>query len=386
MSSTIAIVVFFAGLLVVILIHEAGHYTVARLFGFKVQEYFVGFGPRLWSFRRGEIEYGVKALPLGGYVKIAGMNPYEPVAPEDISRSYGAKPIWQRALVIFAGPGSHLIVGALMFSSLLFFFGDPRVMATAPLVGSVESTLNGAPSPASLGGLQPGDTIVGAGDIQNPTKDQLRDVITAHAVPTSSPLTFTVLRDGKTFQVDMTPVAAKDDQGKPILDDQGKPTGRIGIVLPDVWAKPGLAGSITGGVTLVGETVTGSFQQIGHVFGPHGIGRIGRLLFTDTPRTTSDPTTVVGIGQQVGATGAAGDWGSILYLLGFLTVFVGLINLVPLPPFDGGHLFVLVLEKIRGKAIDMRKLIPVSAVVMAFLVTFVLANVYLDIAKPIPSP
>ena len=177
MSSTVAIVAFFAGLLVVILIHEAGHYLVARLFGFKVEEYFVGFGPRLWSFRRGEIEYGVKALPLGGYVKIAGMNPYEAVAPEDLPRSYGAKPIWQRALVIFAGPGSHLLVAALIFSSLLFFYGDPRT--TVPVVGTVEPTLSGVTSPASVAGLRPGDRIVGVGDIENPTDDQLHDVLTA---------------------------------------------------------------------------------------------------------------------------------------------------------------------------------------------------------------
>jgi membrane-associated protease RseP (regulator of RpoE activity) len=373
MSSTIAIVVFFAGLIVVILIHEGGHYALARLFGFKVEAYFVGFGPRLWSTRRGEIEYGVKALPLGGYVKIAGMNPYEPVAPEDLPRSYGAKPIWQRALVIFAGPGSHLLIAALLFSSLLFFFGDPRT--TAPVVGSVEPTLNGAPSPASLGGLRPGDTIVGVGDVQNPTPQQLRQITTAHAVPTSSPMAFTILRDGTTFQVEMTPVAAQD---------AGQTIGRIGIQLG--LKRPGLPGSVAGGVSLVGDTVTGSFQQIGQVFGPRGIGRLGRLLFTDAPRTISDPTSVVGIGQQVGTTGSSGDWGSILYLLGFVTVFVGLINLVPLPPFDGGHLFVLLLEKIRGRAIDMRKLIPVSAVVMAFLVTFVVATVFLDITKPIPAP
>ena len=378
MSFTIAIVVFFAGLLVVILIHEAGHYLVARLFGFKVQEYFVGFGPRLWSFKRGEIEYGVKALPLGGYVKIAGMNPYEPVAPEDLPRSYGSKPIWQRALVIFAGPGSHLLVAALIFSSLLFFFGDPRTNVPVPVVDSVESSLNGAPSPASLGGLQPGDTIVGVGNVQNPTDDQLRQYLTAHVVPAPVPVDFTILRNGKTFAVQMTPAVSTDTDGKPV--------GRIGINLRDVWAPRSLAGSIAGGVSLVGQSVTGSFQQIGQVFGPHGIGRIGSLLFTNAQRSSTDPASVVGIGREVGATGAAGQWRMILYFLGFLTVFVGLINLVPLPPFDGGHLFVLLLEKIRGRAIDMRKLIPVSAVVMAFLVTFVMANVYLDIAKPIHSP
>ena len=87
MSGTVAIVVFFTGLLFIILIHEAGHYLVARAYGFKVEEYFVGFGPKIWSFKRNDIEYGVKALPLGGYVKIAGMNPYEPVPPEDLHRA-----------------------------------------------------------------------------------------------------------------------------------------------------------------------------------------------------------------------------------------------------------------------------------------------------------
>ena len=113
MGSVYAIAGFLALiLLVVIPIHELGHMLVARRFGFKVTEYFVGFGPRLWSRRRGEIEYGVKAIPAGGYVKIAGMNPYESVAPEDLPRAYGSKPIWQRALVILAGPGSHFLMGA----------------------------------------------------------------------------------------------------------------------------------------------------------------------------------------------------------------------------------------------------------------------------------
>src|SRR5919198_4047969 len=126
MSGTLAIVVFFAGLLFIVLIHEGGHYLAARGFGFRVQEYFLGFGPRLWSFRRGEIEYGVKAIPAGGYVKIAGMNPYEPVAPEDLPRSYGSKPIWQRALVIVAGPLTHLLLGAVLYFGLFATYGDPN--------------------------------------------------------------------------------------------------------------------------------------------------------------------------------------------------------------------------------------------------------------------
>jgi membrane-associated protease RseP (regulator of RpoE activity) len=368
MSGTLAIVAFFTGLLFIILIHEAGHYLAARGFGFKVLEYFVGFGPRVWSFRRGEIEYGVKALPLGGYVKIAGMNPYEAVPPEDIPRSYGAKPIWQRALVILAGPGSHFVVAAVLFAAWLFFFGDPR--SPVPVVGTVDTTLeNGRPSPAAQAGLAPGDRILAVGELDDPTPDQLLAYSSDHV---GEPVVFTVQRDGEELRITMTPQA--DAVG-------GQTIGRIGIRLG--YDKPGLVGAVIGGVTEVGRAIDTSIHQITRIFGPEGIGRVFALLFTDAPRAPDDPTSVVGIGQAVGQTGSAGDWGAVLYFLAFVTVFIGLINLLPLPPFDGGHLAVLAIERIRGRTIDMRKLIPVSAAVMAFFVVFVLATIILDITKPV---
>src|SRR5438094_10443736 len=100
MSDSVGVVLFIVAILVTILIHEAAHFGFAKAFGIKVQEFFVGFGPRVWSFRRGETEYGLKALPLGGYVRIAGMNPYEEIPPDEFPRTYGAKPAWQRAVVI----------------------------------------------------------------------------------------------------------------------------------------------------------------------------------------------------------------------------------------------------------------------------------------------
>src|SRR5436853_874081 len=104
MSETVGVFLFILLILVVIVIHESGHFTMAKVFGIKVEEFFVGFGPRLWSVRRGETEYGIKALPLGGYVRIAGMNPFQEPSPEEFPRTFGAKPIWQRTLVILAGP------------------------------------------------------------------------------------------------------------------------------------------------------------------------------------------------------------------------------------------------------------------------------------------
>ena len=116
---------FFFALILVIVIHEAAHFAVARAFGIKVTEFFVGFGPKLWSRMRGETEVGIKAIPAGGYVKIAGMNPYETVEPEDLPRTFGAKPIWQRSLVILAGPATHFVLAFLCFAVWLGFVGQP---------------------------------------------------------------------------------------------------------------------------------------------------------------------------------------------------------------------------------------------------------------------
>ena len=128
---------FFFALILVIVIHEAAHFAVARAFGIKVTEFFVGFGPKLWSRMRGETEVGLKAIPAGGYVKIAGMNPYEAVAPEDFPRTFGAKPIWQRSLVILAGPATHFVLAFLCFALWLGFVGQP--VAKGVVIDSVLS-------------------------------------------------------------------------------------------------------------------------------------------------------------------------------------------------------------------------------------------------------
>jgi membrane-associated protease RseP (regulator of RpoE activity) len=371
---SLAVVLFFIGVLLIILIHEAGHYAAARAYGFKVQEYFVGFGPRLWSFRRGEIEYGLKAIVIGGYVKIAGMNPYEPVAPEDVPRAYGSKPIWQRALVIFAGPGTHFVLGALLFSLVVMLYGNPNT--TAPIVGAVEQTLpDGTQAPAATADLQAGDVIVGADGLKNPTLDQLRafttDWVKHHP---GSPLALTIERNGQIVRVSVTPVMS--DIGG------GQERGVIGFLPGN--ERPGVIGSVATGFVLVGQTVSDSIHQLGHIFGPAGIGRVFSLLFTNASREGNDATSFVGVGQQVGAAGAEGDWYLVLLYLAYVTVFIGLVNLVPLPPFDGGHLSVLAIEKLRGKTIDMRKMIPITVAVMGFFVLFVMATVFLDIVKPLP--
>ena len=332
--SVFAIVAFFIALLAIILIHEFGHYLLARKFGFRVLEYFVGFGPKLWSIRRGEIEYGVKAIPAGGYVKIAGMNPFEnDVPPGDEDRAYGAKPVWQRALVILAGPLSHFLVAAIIFSALLMTTGETdrtRVSVISDVPARLEP--GRVPSPAAVAGLRPGDVITRLGDLVAPTPSEIGPYVAQHA------------REAIPVQVP----------------------------------------AIAGGVADVGKYTRVSIVQIGHAFGPQGVVRVFHLLFEGAPRNQADVASFVGVSQQVGAIGATGNWAAFFWVFAYVTLFIGIINLVPLPPFDGGHLAILLLEKARGRKIDMRKVVPVSAAVLLFLGFFVISTMVLDIWKPVP--
>jgi membrane-associated protease RseP (regulator of RpoE activity) len=381
MDLLVGALIFLPFLTLIIAIHELGHLSFAKKFGMKVTEYFVGFGPwKIWSRRKGELEYGVKPIFIGGYVKIAGMNPYEENPPEDEPRLYGSKPIWQRAITIFAGPGTHFVVGALIFAVWLMAFGDPRTSPSTPLeIVQVEPTLNGEGSPAAAAGLEAGDRIVRLADVARPTAGQLTEIVTTQVDERpGEPIVVVVDRAGARVTLRVVPELA---------DVGGETRGRMGIIVAPPDPEPaGFGAALVGGVQEVGFAVEESFSQIGRVFGPEGIGRVFTLLFSDEQRQPDDASSVVGISQQVGATSSAGDWSTIVYLFGFVTVFVGLINLVPLPPFDGGHLLTLAIEKVRGRAVDMRTLIPISAAVMAFFVMFVGATIVLDVTKPITVP
>lgn len=360
---------FFVALILVIVIHEAAHFGVARLFGIKVTEFFVGFGPKIWSTKRGETEVGFKWIPAGGYVKIAGMSPYEEIAPEDLPRTYGAKPRWQRALVIVAGPATHFVLAFLCFAIWLAVVGQPT--DRSPEIVGIAGRLRGVESPAKAAGLQPGDRIVAIGNIEDPSGDELVAYTRAHI---GEEIPVTVERVDRTLTVRLAPVPATVD---------GQEVGRIGVILGDGRrVTEGPIGAILGGGAEVGDGVVRTVEGIGRIFGPSGISRVVELVFTDAPRRANDATSVVGVGAVAGAIASEGNFWDILYLFGLVNVFVGFLNLLPLPPFDGGHLAVLLIEKIRGRAIDMRKVIPISALVAAFFIVFTVAVVYVDLVKP----
>lgn len=387
MSGAIGILLFVAALIIVVMVHEAGHFAAAKAFGIRVQEYFVGFGPLIWSTKRGffgtgrgrkrhprsETDYGVKALPLGGYVRIAGMNPFEEVPPEDVPRTYGAHPIWHRAVVILAGPVTHLVMAFAILLVLLTAIGVPD--ESRPLIDVVQAELGGRPSPASQAGLRAGDEIVAVDGRPVESADAFVAYTRAHV---GLPIAVTVLRGGERVTVRAVPVLSR-------VEGEAEPVGRLGVSLGEANRRYGPIPAAGRAAVLTGQIVKGVVLQLGNVFGPSGLKRIGELL-TGAPRRITDPTSVVGGAQLAGAAARSGNWGAFLELLAVFNIFVGIINVVPLPPLDGGHLAVLVAEKVSGRRVDMRKLIPLTALVAVFMLLLVVSLAFVDFTNPLPNP
>jgi membrane-associated protease RseP (regulator of RpoE activity) len=361
------IVLFVAGVFLMIMAHELGHFIAARRFGIKVEEFFVGFGPRLWSFRRGQTEYGLKTVPLGGYVRIAGMNPFQEPPPEDRDRVFTAKPKWQRAVVLVAGSFTHFVLAFLLLASLFALIGIPRAR-----IAEVEPTLDGSQSPAAAAGLRPGDEVL-AVDGDDVNYDEFLDRIDA-----GGRMEILVARGGRELTVTATPVPSE-------IDGQREP--RIGVLIASGGRLHEGPIEATGkGIQAMGDMVVGSFRAMGQIFGPDGLRRIGQLLLGEGERSPNDPVGVVGAARVSGQAVEAGQLDVFFYLFAFFNVFVGILNLLPLPPLDGGHLAVLGIEGISGRRIDPRKLVPITAVVAGFLILFTVSLLYLDVVSPIPNP
>jgi membrane-associated protease RseP (regulator of RpoE activity) len=377
MPAFVGVLIFAIVVLLVIVAHESGHFFAAKIFGIKVEEFFVGFGPRLWSFRRGETEYGIKAIPAGGYVRIAGMNPFQEPAPEDLPRTFGAKPPWQRAIVLLAGSFTHFVL-ALVFLAVFFgAIGLPERFA--PRVAAVEKTLEGQPSPAADAGLRPGDEFV---EVDGRPVRSYQEFVEYTRNRAGRELRLVVERDGQRVTVRATPVLSPVD---------GEVVGRLGVtltlgnVLERDRANPWVAVGRAAGE--VGRMAVGSLKAMGEIFSPSGLARIGRQLFGEEPRAIErDPAGIVGAARLSGQAVEEGFFDVLFFLFAGFNVFVGILNLLPLPPLDGGHLAVVGIEKVTGKRVDVRRLVPLTALVAGFLMLFMVSLVYLDVTRPLPNP
>jgi membrane-associated protease RseP (regulator of RpoE activity) len=360
------IVVF--GIIAMVMIHEGGHFLAAKATGMKVTEFFFGFGPKLWSIRRGETEYGVKALPLGGYVRIVGMNPYEEVAPEDLGRTYREQKFSAKAIVVLAGVASHFIVAFLLFYTVASILG---VSVSTTTVASVQATLaDGTPSPAAAAGILPGDRIAAIGGVETETWFEAVEVIAAHP---GDAVVVVVVRGDQTLEIPVT-LAAVDDE-------EGGERGFLGVRAASTKERTGPIAGIGEAGAAVGRATIASAEGLWRMVSGFG-GLVEAVISGDAEgiedRRPASPIGLVRIGAQTEDLGIA----FTLELLALVNVFVGLFNIVPIYPLDGGHFAVALYEKVRGRPADVRKLAPIVAVVVAFLVLLGVLAIYLDIANP----
>jgi membrane-associated protease RseP (regulator of RpoE activity) len=356
------------GIVAMVMIHEAGHFVAAKAVGMKATEFFFGFGPRLWSTKRGETEYGIKAIPLGGYVRIVGMNPYEEVAPEDLGRTYREQPFAAKSIVVLAGVASHFVVAFLLFYLVASVIG---VSVSTTTVASIQATLDdGTPTPAATIGLLEGDRIISIGGTAADDWATVVGYISDHPGET---VLLVFERVGSTIETDVT-LAALDD-------GEGGDRGFLGVRAASEKERSNPIVGLGDAGAAVAEATATSAQGLWRMVTGFG-GLVQAVITGDADKIEelrpASPIGLVRIGAQTEDLGIA----FTLELLALVNVFVGLFNVVPMYPLDGGHFAVAVYEKIRGRQADVRKLAPVAAVVVVFMVLLGVMAIYLDIANP----
>jgi membrane-associated protease RseP (regulator of RpoE activity) len=354
----------------------------------KATQFFIGFGPTVWSVRRGETEYGIKALPLGGFVKILGMTSIDDVDPADEPRTLRRKPAWQRVIVLAAGSFMHFALASVLLFGLAMIIGienddTPRLGTISDCLPASATALNNhapcpsgaAKSPAGVAGLRVGDEVTSFNGVKVSNFTQFTAAIKKAKAGETVPLT--VVRDGKPLTLHVTPAAVP-----------GRSGGFLGIGGTAVFQPAGPVGALR----FVGAgwgQIGGSVAAFGHL-----PSEIPRLFDKNAASSGSDVTSMVGVAQVTGQVVAAPiSWqakvSDIVQIVAEINIFVGVFNLLPLLPLDGGHIFAVFLERIRAwfarirrrpdpGLFDIRKLIPVSfgifAIVVALSVMVLIAN------------
>lgn len=386
--------IFLVALLVSVMLHETGHFVTAKRFGMKATRYFVGFGPTLWSTQVGETEYGIKALPLGGFVKIEGMTSLDEVDPADEPRTFRRAPGWQRLIVLAAGSFMHLLIAAALIFGLAMGIGIENTNTTqlgtvaACVPASEQALLSGgsctageAKSPALIAGLKVGDRVTSFNGTPVSTWTQLTNAILK--VKPGVPVTLTVERDGHPLTLH-TALADVPGHGS-----------YFGIATLTVLQRQSPLGAARYVGTGFAQVLSGTVKTLGELPAalPH--------LFAKNRASTAagNVGSVVGAAQVTGeAVAAKVGWqykvNFVLLLIATLNIFWGVFNLLPLLPLDGGHIAVVLWERLRAwfarlrrrpdpGMVDYRKLIPVSFSIFAVIVAVSVLMIFADIFNPV---
>lgn len=387
------VVLVVLAIVIMVMVHEFGHYITAKWSGMKVTEFFLGFGPRVWSFRKGETEYGIRAIPAGGFVKVIGMNNLDPVDPKDEHRAFRSSPVWRRVVMASAGSFMHFVMAFLLSFSLLAFVGKPQPTTTLGPILQLKTQ-----SPAQDAGLRAGDKLVSINSQPVTTWKNATDILST-ALP-GQPVPISVERANQTLNLSITPVDRRSviqaDGTSVVQTDPNVAKGFVGIQPTRGYQTIGFVPAATESLKTLGRGTIAVFEAFGRVFSPSGLklyyqnvtGTVpeGKQAEADQNRFIS-PVGLVDVSRDAAESG----WFAVLSLLFSINLFIGIFNMVPLLPFDGGHVAVAIYEKIRSIGrratyhADYAKLVPVSYAVLLVLVLISASSLYLDISNPLPN-
>ena len=405
----VGIALFALAILVSVALHECGHMWVARATGMKVRRYFVGFGPTLWSTIRpnkiGSTEYGLKAVPLGGFCDIAGMTAAEELRPEDQPYAMYRQKVWKRVAVLFAGPAMNFIIGLVLIYGIAVVWGLPPLHPpTTAVVGEttcvkpevIKGELGSCTGvgPAAVAGIEPGDVVVKVGGAEVKTFEQMVAAVQKSSGPT--PFVLERNENGTTVTID-TVVDVTTTKRWVAKPDGGQVTGPTDV------------GAIGITAAQFGPTQYNPLTAVPATFiftGDLGVELVKALAAIPTKvgalvhairggeRDPETPISVVGASIIGGDTVDHGLWVAFWFFLAQLNFVLGVINLVPLLPFDGGHIAVAVYEKLRnmvrsarglvpGGPVDYGRLMPATYVVLVVVVGYMALTVTADLINPI---
>jgi len=405
----IGIALFALAILVSVALHECGHMWVARATGMKVRRYFVGFGPTVWSTNRpnrlGSTEYGVKALPLGGFCDIAGMTAAEDLRPEDEPYAMYKQKTWKRVAVLFAGPAMNFIIGLVLVYGIAVVWGLPNLHPpTTAIVGETTcikpevakgelGTCSGS-GPASAAGIKADDVVVKVGPTEVKTFEEMVAAVQKSAGPTPFVVERTV--NGATTTLDavvdvtttkrwVAPSGGGEATGPSDVGAIGIIAAQFGPTRYNPLAAVPATFAFTGDLAVeIGKSLAKIPSKVGALV--HAIG--------GGERDPETPISVVGASIIGGDTVDHGLWVAFWFFLAQLNFVLGAINLVPLLPFDGGHIAVAVYEKLRnmvraarglvpGGPVDYGTLMPATYVILVLVMGYMALTVTADLVNPI---
>lgn len=395
----LGIILFALGIAASVALHEAGHMFTARAFGMRVRRYFIGFGPKVWSTTKGHTEYGIAALPFGGYCEIAGMTAMDPVTPEEAPHAMMHKPAWQRIAVMIGGIVMNLLIGVVTLYLVAVLSGIPNPDADySPRVGELTCTSDqidretladcSGPGPAERAGLRAGDVMLAVDGREVEQFYEVRDYVFAHPGET---VEIAYERDGavSTANVEVDPVTRINLQTGEVIE-----AGAIGVAaapVKDPVKQFGPLEAVPATAKFTGEMLGATVQGI--ISFPSKIPGVVASIF-GAERDIEGPVSVIGASRAGGELVERQAWPVFFMMLASMNFFLALFNLVPLPPLDGGHIAVILYEKIRefvrrlrglppGAPVDYRKLMPLTYTMAILLLGVGVFVMVADVINPV---